>query len=83
MFKVFRDVLDLDCCSDALQTDQRSEGVRIRAVAYRPCVFRKLVAGKMEAILVLLVDDLLALTVTNEVMETFVEKCTRRSRPKI
>ena len=37
-----------------------------------PCVFRKLVAGKMEAILVVHEDDLLTLTVTKETMETLV-----------
>ena len=36
------------------------------------CVFRKFVAGKMETILVVHVDDLLALTVTKEAMKTFV-----------
>ena len=36
-----------------------------------PCVFRTFVAGKMEAILVVYVDDLLALTVTKEAIETF------------
>ena len=35
-------------------------------------MFRKFVAGKMEATLVVHVDDLLALTVTKEAMETFV-----------
>ena len=37
-----------------------------------PCVFRKFVAGKMEVILVVHLDDLLALTVTKEAMEIFV-----------
>ena len=37
-----------------------------------PCLFRKFVAGKMEAILVVHVDDLLVLTVTKEAMEIFV-----------
>ena len=39
-----------------------------------PCVLHKYVAGKMEAILVVHVDDLLALTVTKEAMKTFVEE---------
>ena len=34
-------------------------------------MFRKVVAGKMEAILVVQVDGLLALTVTKQAMETF------------
>ena len=37
-----------------------------------PCVSRKFVAGKIEAILVVNVDDPLVLTVTKEAMETFV-----------
>ena len=37
-----------------------------------PFVFRKFIAGKMEAILMVQVDDLLALTVTRKAMETFV-----------
>ena len=37
-----------------------------------PCVFRKFVAGKMEAIRVVYVNDLLALTVTKEATENFV-----------
>ena len=47
-----------------------------RAVQSRadPCVFRKFAAGKMEAILAVYVDDLLALTVTKEAMETFVRE---------
>ena len=36
------------------------------------CVFPTFVAGKMEAILVVYVNDLLALTVTKEAAETFV-----------
>ena len=35
------------------------------------CVFRNFVSGKMEAIIVVHVDGLLALTVTKEAMETF------------
>ncbi|CAM9772712.1 unnamed protein product [Ascophyllum nodosum] len=42
-----------------------------------PCLFHMFDVGKMEAILVVHVDDLLALTVTKEAMETFVgELCS-------
>ena len=37
-----------------------------------PCVFRTFLAGKMKVILVVHLDNLLALTATNEAMKTFV-----------
>ena len=37
-----------------------------------PCVFRKFVAGKMKVILVVHVNDFLALTATKEAVGTFV-----------
>ena len=39
-----------------------------------PCVFRTFVAGEMEAIRVVHLDQLLALAVTNEAMEIFVRE---------
>ena len=47
-----------------------------------PCIFRKAIVGKMEAILVVHVDDLLALAITNEAMEMFVRELRATSKVK-
>ena len=56
------------------ETGQRFEDVRIEAVACRPLCVPQIIARKMEAILVIHVDDLLALTATKEAVKTFVVK---------
>ena len=60
------------CWNMRLTNDLKTLGFEQLHVS--PCAFRTFVAGKMEAILVVHVDDLLALTVTKEAMETFVRE---------